>query len=85
MNAKEIVAKILTVPVILLGIYVFLLSYSQNNAIIKDFYYLMSGILWFFSALVLLVKVEDEAGRADKQPQKRQRPKEPEKAHANSS
>ncbi len=75
MNVKEIIVKILTVPVILLGIYVFLLSYSQNNAIIKDIYYLMSGILWFFSALVLLVKVEDEAVHVEKQPQKEQRPK----------
>ena len=35
----------------------------------------MSGILWFFSALVLLVKVEDEAVHVEKQPQKEQRPK----------
>jgi len=58
MKLEEIIAKILTIPVILLGVYVFLLSYHQTNIIIRWIYYIMAGILWIFSITVLISKIE---------------------------
>lgn len=59
MKLEEIIAKTLTVPVILFGVYVFLLSYHQTNFIIKWIYYIMAGILWIFSIIVLISKIDD--------------------------
>jgi hypothetical protein len=58
MKLEEIIAKVLTVPIILTGVYVFLLSYHQSNIIIRWIYYIMSGILWVFPAIVLISKIE---------------------------
>ncbi len=58
MKLEEIIAKVLTVPVILLGIYIFLLSYHQANVIIRWIYYIMAGTLWVLSAIVLVSKIE---------------------------
>ena len=58
MKLEEIIAKVLTIPVILLGVYIFLLSYHQANIIIRWIYYIMAGILWVFSVIVLISKIE---------------------------
>ncbi|MGC9144552.1 MAG: hypothetical protein ACP5GS_00320 [Nitrososphaeria archaeon] len=68
MKLEEIVAKVLTVPIILIGIYVFLLSYHQANIIIRWIYYIMTGILWVFSAIVLVSKIE--GSKKETEPQK---------------
>ncbi len=58
MRVEELIVKILTLPVILTGVYVFLLSYHYSNFVIRWMYYIMAIILWAISVSVLIARIE---------------------------
>jgi len=70
MKLEEVIAKVMTVPIILIGIYVFLLSYLQSNIIIRWIYYIMTGILWVFPAIVLISRIEGSKKETETQKSK---------------
>ncbi|MFP3130606.1 MAG: hypothetical protein RXR51_03365 [Nitrososphaeria archaeon] len=70
MKLEEVIAKVMTVPIILIGIYVFLLSYHQSNIIIRWIYYIMTGILWVFPTIVLISRIEGSKKETETQKSK---------------